>query len=79
MLLPMSVSPAILVLHVSLDILIVLPYILRKCLDLNVCKFEIASSGRRKCFRAFKNKPTAAEMAHLRSVKGCTRLDCFPK
>jgi len=42
MLLPTSVSPAILVLYVSLDILTVLPYILRKCLDLNVCKFETA-------------------------------------
>jgi len=78
-LLPKSVSSAILVLYVSPDILIALPYILRKCLDLTVCKFEITSSGRRKCFSAFKNKPTAAEMAHLRSAKGCTRLDCFPK
>lgn len=62
-----------------LDIIIVLRYIIRKCLDITVCKFEIASSGRCKCFSAFKNKVRAAEMAHLRSVKGCRRLDCCPK
>jgi hypothetical protein len=75
----MSVSPAIIVLHVSLDILIVLSYILRKCLDLSVCKFAAASSGRHKGFSAFNTKPTAAEMVHLESVKGCTKLECFPK